>query len=110
MNSKVMASCANDRDRVARIFEAYNASAEVASKKLEAVEAKQDFHVGISVVFMKSRKVTAYLQVRLKCSLIAFSACTLRTTRRGRGDNARLTLFTCSGRGNASGSASARAF
>ena len=76
MNSKVMASCANDRDRVARIFDAYNASAEVASKKLEAVEAKQDFHVGISVVFMKSRKVTAYLQVRL----VAFYACALRTT------------------------------
>lgn len=80
MNSKVIASCANDRDRVARIFEAYNASAEVASKKLEAVEAKQDFHVGISVVFMKSRKVTAYLQVRLNVHWLPFYTCRLRTT------------------------------
>jgi hypothetical protein len=65
MNSKAMSSCSNDRDRVAGIFAAYNMSAEVRTKKLEAVEAKQDFHVGISLVFMKSRKVTAYLQVRL---------------------------------------------
>jgi hypothetical protein len=109
MNSKVMASCANDRDRVARIFEAYNASAEVASKKLEAVEAKQDFHVGISVVFMKSRKVTAYLQVRLKVHWLLFLCLQIahNMVRHGRES---LTLLTCSGRGNANGSVSARDF
>jgi hypothetical protein len=66
MNSKAIAACLNDRDRVAGIFAAYNASAEVRAKKLEVVDAKQDFHVGISLVFMKSRKVTAYLQVRVR--------------------------------------------
>ena len=55
MNSKAIAACLNDRDRVAG-----------RAKKLEVVDAKQDFHVGISLVFMKSRKVTAYLQVRVR--------------------------------------------
>ena len=41
-----------------------DASQEVAKKTLEALAAKDDFHVGITLVFMKSRKATAYLQVR----------------------------------------------
>ena len=63
-NSAAMSSSTSDRDRVACIFSAYNASQEVAKKTLEALAAKDDFHVGITLVFMKSRKATAYLQVR----------------------------------------------
>jgi hypothetical protein len=63
-NSAAMSACSSDRERVACIFAAYSASKEVAAKKLEALTVKDDFHVGITLVFMKSRKATAYLQVR----------------------------------------------
>ena len=35
-------------------------------KKLDHLAVKDDFHVGITLVFMKSRKATAHLQVRHK--------------------------------------------
>lgn len=35
-------------------------------KKLDSLAVKDDFHVGITLVFMKSRKATAHLQVRHK--------------------------------------------
>jgi hypothetical protein len=75
-----MSSCASDRDRIACIFDAYNQSKEVASKKLEALAAKDDFHVGITLVFLKSRKATAYLQVHIytRCllgMLLQYSLC-----------------------------------
>jgi hypothetical protein len=59
-----MSSSTSDRDRVACVFASYNSSPEVVKKKLETLAAKDDFHVGITLVFMKSRKATAYLQVR----------------------------------------------
>ena len=65
-NSAAIASCSGDRDRVACVFASYNSSKEVATKKLDPLAAKDDFHVGITLVFMKSRKATAHLQVRHK--------------------------------------------
>ncbi len=62
-NSAVMSACGSDRERVKCIFAAYNASKEVVAKSLEALSVKDDFHIGITLVFMKSRKATAYLQV-----------------------------------------------